>query len=352
MEAPPIPTPPTDTGDPGITDDEILFGQSAAFTGPIAALGEAMNLGIEAAFHEANQAGGVHGRNLRLVARDDGYEPAGAFFNTQWLIENVKVFGLIGEVGTPTSRAALPLARAAGVPFIAPLTGAQLLRADELTNVLNLRASYHQETAKIVDLLADAGVSRVAVMYQNDSYGIDGFTGVRNALNSRNDMDLVGSWYYKRNTDAVQGAVFRIADANPDAVIIIGAHRPAAEAIKKLRAKWERTPSSSMCLSWAATRLPMTLAMRGKVFYVTQVVPLPGGDDFQALSEYRAALSAYNAANNMSESPGFVSLEGYLAGRLAIERLRRLRCGCQSEVLPRRGRFNDRHRRHSAAVRE
>ena len=139
---PPAPTLPTeDLGVPGVTASEIHFGQSAALTGPSAALGTGMRLGLQAAFEEANQAGGVHGRQLKLTTLDDGYESQLAFDNTWRLIGTQRVFGLIGAVGTPTSRSASPLARAAGAPFIGPFTGADFLRDSELDNVVNYRTS-------------------------------------------------------------------------------------------------------------------------------------------------------------------------------------------------------------------
>ena len=325
FDAPPISTmPEEDTTDPGISDGEVKFGQSAAFSGPSGALGEGMKLGIEAAFKEVNDAGGVNGRQLTLTALDDRYETDSAFANTMRLIEIDKVFGLIGSVGTPTSRAASPLANAAGVPFIAPFTGAQLLRDDELTSVLNLRASYHQETMKMVDLLADAGITRVAVLYQNDSYGIDGLTGVNNALQEQEDMELVASWYYRRNTEAVQTAAFRIAEADPEAVIIIGAYRPAARAIEKLRMKLGQD-TIFMAVSFVGSNaLADELGDAGEGVYVTQVAPLPSDESNTVVANYRAALTAYDP----EAEPGFISLEGYLAGRLAIARLE----ACGSDV--------------------
>ena len=318
LRVPPIPTAPTvSPDDPGISDSEILFGQSAALTGPSAALGLGMQLGIQAAFKEANDAGGVHGRQLRLVTRDDRYESDAAFAQTLRLIEDDQVFGLIGAVGTPTSRAASPLARASGVPFVAPFTGAQLLRVGELSNVLNIRASYHQETQRMAELLAAAGKTKVAVLYQNDSYGVDGLTGVEQAVEDHG-LELVASWYYRRNTEAVTSAAFRIADKQPEAVIIIGAYRPAARLIEKLRE--DLGPETIfMAVSFVGSEaLATELGAAGEGVYVTQVVPLPGGDDVSVLAEYRAALSGVDP----DADPGFVSLEGYLAGRLAIERLR------------------------------
>src|SRR5215212_415585 len=110
---------------PGVTTDRILFGQSAVLSGPTAELGTEMRRGILAAFEEVNRAGGVEGRRLELRSYDDRYEPEQAIANTRRLINDDGVFALIGAVGTPTSAASEPIARAAGVPLIAPFTGAE-----------------------------------------------------------------------------------------------------------------------------------------------------------------------------------------------------------------------------------
>ena len=317
--APAIATmPETDPGVPGVTANRIVFGQSAAFSGPNEGLGTGLRLGIQAAFREANQTGGVNGRMLILVDRDDGYEPDLAFANTLSMIESGQVFALIGAVGTPTSRAALPLAEAEGVPFVAPFTGAQLLRESDLTNVLNLRASYHEEAARMVEYLAGQGKTRVAVLYQNDSYGVDGLSGVKTAVERHDGMELVASWYYRRNTSNVKSAVFRIAGENPDAVIFVGTHAPTAAAIKMLRTKLD-SDTVYMSVSFVGSNaLAESLGEDGEGVHVSQVVPMPDGDSIPVLAQYRAALAEYNA----TAAPGFVSLEGYLAGRMAIDGLK------------------------------
>ena len=299
-------------GNPGIFDDRILFGQSAAFSGPAQALGQGMRLGIQAAFHEQNQLGGVHGRILELTTLDDQYEPHLAYGNTFNLINRERVFALIGEVGTPTSRSASPLANSEGVPFIAPFTGAGFLREAELENVVNLRASYHQEAEEMVARLTeDLGITRVAVMYQNDSYGQSGLDGVVDALGKRG-LEPVESWYYQRNSDAVKAAVFHIAQADPEAVIMIGAYAPVAKAITVAR---EDIDPIFMAVSFVGSNaLAQELGPDGAGVYVTQVVPLPDDIGVPAVAAYRAALKSFDA----NATPGFVSLEGYLAGRLAI----------------------------------
>jgi len=117
-------SPQVPTGTPGVSAERVLFGQSAAFSGPASELGLNMRLGSQAAFQEANEAGGVHGRRLELTTLDDAYEPEAAVTNTKQLIEQENVFALIGAVGTPTSRSAVPVAVEANTPYLAPFTGA------------------------------------------------------------------------------------------------------------------------------------------------------------------------------------------------------------------------------------
>lgn len=304
--------PEADQGAPGVSDSRVLFGQSAAFTGPAEGLGLEMRRGIEAAFHERNEAGGVHGRTLELTSLDDGYETDFAFANTRRLIFRDEVFALIGEVGTPTSRAASPVAHDAGVPFIAPFTGAEFLRDPALDNVLNLRASYYQETEEMVArLTGELGVTRVAVLYQNDSFGQAGLDGAVEALARRN-LSPVAAAFYGRNTDAVKMAVLDIAYARPEAVIMVGTYRPVARAIALLR---QDIDPVFMVISFVGSNaLAEELGPAGTGVYITQVVPQPDDDSIPVVADYREALAAFDP----DATPGFVSLEGYLAGRLAI----------------------------------
>ncbi len=304
-----------DQSNGGITDDGVLFGQSAAFNGPAGELGTEMRRGIEAAFHEANQSGGVHGRELKLRSLNDSYETDFAFSNTQQLINQDEVFALIGAVGTPTSRAAYPLAQAAGVPFIAPFTGAEFLRDANLDRVINVRASYHQETEEMVARLTeDLGFTRIAVLYQDDAYGDNGLEGTRLAL-KRRGLEPVAAGHYPRNTNAVRAAALRISEAEPEAVVMVGSYAPVARAAEIIRREIDPV---FMAVSFVGSKaLAEQLGAEGEGFYVTQVVPLPYDADVPLVSRYHEALTAFDG----DATPGFVSLEGYLAGRLAIEGL-------------------------------
>ena len=304
----------------GIFDKHILFGQSAAFSGPAGELGKNMRYGIQAAFQEANKRGGVHGRLLKLLSLDDAYEPEAAIANTRRLIEKEGVFALIGAVGTPTSRSATPVAAAANVPYIAPFTGAAFLRQAKLQNVINLRASYDQETETMVARLTmDLGIERIAVVYQDDSFGLVGYLGVRKAL-ERRSLEPVAIGAYPRNTTAVKTALLDLRSANPGAVILIGAYQPVATLISWARhTGWEPV---FMTISFVGSNaLAQMLGPAGTGVFVTQVVPFPRDDTLRVAAVYRQALRAYDS----KLVPGFVSFEGYLAGRLAIAALER--CG-------------------------
>ena len=321
--ATPAPTATPEAGTPGVSADRILFGQSAAFDGPAAQLGQNMRLGILAAFQEANDAGGVNGRRLELVSLDDAYEPEAAIANTRRLIEEDQVFALIGAVGTPTSRSATPIAAEAGVPYIAPFTGAAFLRDPGWNNIVNLRASYNQETEEMVDrLIRDLDITSVGIMYQDDSYGRAGYGGVVGAL-QRRGLDPTAIGTYPRNTTAVKTALLDLREGEPEAVIQIGAYEPVAELIRwARRTGWE--PVFLNVSFVGSNALSRALGYRGVGVFVTQVVPFPWDDSQPLVAAYQRALKAHDP----EAEPGFVSLEGYLAGRLAIIGLER----CGSEV--------------------
>lgn len=301
----------------GVTDAAVLFGQSAALEGPAAALGLSARLGIQAAFQEINAQGGVHGRQLQLITLDDGYEPERAIANTHRLITQDRVFALVGAVGTTTTRSAAPLAARAGVPFIAPFTGDVEIRA-KWQNMIHLRASYDEETETMVEhLVKDLAIKRIAVLYQNDYFGRDAHAGLKTALHRRG-LKLVGAGVYERNTSAVKAALLDIRRAKPEAVILISAYRAAAAIIL-----WSRATGFDpvfMAISFVGSNpLADALGAQGVGVFVTQVVPFPTTIDLPVTVSYVQALTS--VAPNAE--PGFASLEGYMAGRLIIEAMRR-----------------------------
>ena len=295
----------------GVAADSITFGQAAVLEGPASALGQGMRAGIQAAFDEVNARGGVHGRKLKLVSRDDGYEPDRAIAETKKLIDEDKVFALIGPVGTPTSAAAQPIATAAHVPFIGPFTGAGFLRNPKLENVINVRASYGAETeAWIKHLSEDLKITKIAIFYQDDAFGRAGLDGVKAAMGKRG-LELAAEATFERNTVAVKTALLTLKRAEPEAVVMVGPYKPCAEFIRLAR-KLEFNPVFVNISFVGASALAKELGPDGKGVVVSQVVPFPWDTSLKVVADYQAAIKG---------APDFVSLEGYLVGRLAIAAL-------------------------------
>lgn len=303
----------------GVSKDSILFGQVAALNGPAQALGQGMREGILAAFEEANRAGGINGRKLELKSIDDGYEPEKTIEATNKAINDDKVFALVGAVGTPTSKAGQPIATAAKVPFIGPFTGAEFLRNPFNRYVVNIRASYFQETEAWVEHLTnDLGVTRIAILYQDDAFGLAGLAGVKKAMEKRN-LSLVAEGTFKRNTTAIKSALLEIMKGQPQAVVTVGPYKPIAAFIKLARQL--KVDATFVAISFVGSdSLAQELGSEGAGVVVSQVVPFPGDKSLPVVASYQSALAAVNEKSK----PGFVSLEGYLAGRLIVEAIKRI----------------------------
>ncbi len=303
----------------GVSNDRIVFGQAAPLEGPAAQLGLDMQAGIRAAFEEANKAGGVKGRKLDLVSLDDGYEPNKSIEATKKLLDEHKVFALIGPVGTPTSAATQPIALQEGVPFIGPFTGAEFLRNPFQPNVVNVRGSYFQETEEMVERLTkDRGITRISIFYQDDAFGRAGLAGVQKALAKRN-MQLASEGTFERNTVAVKGALLSIQKGKPEAIIMVGPYRPCAEFIKL--ARQVKLDAVMVNISFVGSNaLAKESGAAGAGVVVTQVVPFPGDTSIPLVARYQAALKAVNP----DTQTGFGTLEGYMVGRVVIAALEKM----------------------------
>lgn len=302
--------------EPGLTATTITFGQAAALSGPVAALGTEVRRGLLAAFDEANARGGVNGRRLELISRDDGYEPEASVAATRQLIDRDHVFALAGAVGTPPSLAALPIAQDAGVPFIGPFTGAGFLRQPANGNVVNLRASYAEEAEFMVaHLTQDLGITRVGILYQDDFFGRAGLTGLQRALDKRG-LKLAAEGTFERNTRAIKTALALIRRADPQAVIMFGPYGPCAAFIALAR-ELRFNPVFFASSFTGLAPLAQELGAGAAGIYHTQVVPLPANSPLTAAADYRAALAALDP----KASPDAVGFEGYLVGRLIVAAL-------------------------------
>ena len=295
--------------------EPIILGQSCALSGPAENLGLEMRAGLLAAFSKINDEGGVNGRDIILISRDDGYEPDRAIRNTRELIQKENVFMLIGEVGTPTSEAVVPLVEEWKIPFFAPFTGAEFLRVPFRKYVINVRASYFQEMERLVSYLTQGKkIKRIACFYQNDSYGFSGLKGIEIALEKRG-MKLVSKGSYERNTVAVMGGLRDINRAAPEAVVLVGAYSACAEFIKLSKSKIKR--KQIYCnISFVGTKsLQKALGGHGRDVIVSQVVPYPEDMEIPLVKEYVEAMGKYQHDYPIS----FISLEGYIAGKLFFQ---------------------------------
>ena len=313
----------------GITDTEILLGMSAPFSGPAKELGRGMKTGIDIAFAAANDAGGINGRKLRLIALDDGYEPERTKAVMKELGDQRKVFGYIGNVGTPTAEVAVPYALEKKLIFFAPFTGAGLLRRDPPDRyVFNYRASYAEETAATVKYLVEVKrikPAEIAVFAQQDGYGDAGFNGVAKMLR-KYDRDpaqaiRVG---YKRNTADVSEAVAGILQSRQKihAVVMVATYKAAAKFIEKVKTERPDMIFTNVSFVGSVALAEELISLGGPKLaegtIVTQVVPLPTSRS-TAVSKYQELLPKYS----LGEKPDFVSLEGYLGASLLIEALKR-----------------------------
>ena len=309
------------------SNNKIILGQSAAFTGPAAELGIQFHQGAKLWFEQVNAQGGIAGKTLEIKSLDDGYEPDRCAANTQKLIAE-DVHALFGYIGTPTSLAALPLLTKAQVPFIAPFTGAMGLREPFNKQVFHLRASYNDETALIVRQLTNLGLKKIAVFYQNDAYGKAGLDGVLLALDKLG-LKPVAQATVERNSVDVAAAVRTINAAAPDAVVQISAYKSCAAYIRTARAAG--FGGTFYNVSFVGTQaLADELGKDGAGVVVSQVMPSPY---YPARPIAREFADAVKKAGNVQAN--FSSMEGYLAAKVVTEGLKRagVRAGSREALI-------------------
>jgi len=324
---------------------ELVFGMSAAFSGPARGLGMEYFRGLMASFEHTNAQGGAGGWRLVLSLRDDGYDPLPALSNTIGFVEQERVFALLGYVGTPTTARVLPLLKhyeSEGLVLLFPFTGADLLRERPYSPfVFNLRASYFDETRGVVEALVAAGKRRVAVFHQADVYGRNGWDGVRRAL-SAHGLSIVADATYRRGaayTQDFRREVRLLQAAKPDAIITVGTAPACAAFIRDARDAGLSAPIATLSFADADNLVKFLLAQArvssrdytsGLIF--SQVVPsfddpaLPAARLYcQVMDQARVALPAHLMREEyLPNSRSFVSFEGFLAGQVLAEAVRRM----------------------------
>jgi len=325
------------SGVPAAGDKDLVFGMVAPFSGPSKELGAQMKIGVETAFDQANDSGGV-GRTLRLVTGDDGYDPVKSLGALKDLRNRAPIAGLIGDVGTPTTAAVLPYVLENHMLFYGAFTGASLLRNDPPDRyVINYRASYAEETDAVVRYLVKVRrirLDQIVVFAQQDGYGDAGYAGVAKAYRALGDnVDPPQRLDYVRNTVDVQAAIDALHKrrAPPKAIVMVATYRAAAKLIEKTREQYPDMIYTNVSFV-GSTALADELTLLGPKFaagiIVTQVVPTPDGFATLAL-DYRKALAKYFP----SERADYVSFEGFIEAKILAEAVKRAGPGADTEKL-------------------
>jgi branched-chain amino acid transport system substrate-binding protein len=301
----------------GVTDNEILIGSCSALEGPSHFLGTETVAGAKAYFALTNDTGGVDGRKLKLISYDDSYDPAKteACFNR--LMEQ-KVFALGFFVGTPTAVKYIPMAESNKIPLVGLFTGAQTLYVPLRHWVVNVRASYFDETREQIDgLWGTLGYKKIGVVYPEDAFGAAVLEGVKAALKAHG-AEPIAVASYQRQTAQVGGAIDTVKAANPEAVVVVGPSNTVAPILKQSHAKgWKPL---FLTVSFVGTdELILEAGPDAEGTVITQVVPPYYLTDFKTVALYRRTLSKYLPA----AQPNFVSLEGFVDAMVLVEGLKR-----------------------------
>jgi ABC-type branched-subunit amino acid transport system substrate-binding protein len=306
------------SAEPGVTETAVRFGQSAPFSGPVAGLGLSTRLGIEIAFGEAEAAGGIHERVPELVALDDAYDPDRALDNVRSLVRGGEIFGLLGAVGTPTSKLSERIARGGRVPFVGPVTGTAFLRTPDRGHVVNIRASYADEGVALVEHFAAQGLlGNVAFFYQADAYGLAVQDALARPLATRGQR-IVTLAPYDRATGDVTDAVRKVIAAAPSLIFMAGTTKASADFIRQIRDAGVTAPCAT--ISFVSANEFARLAGGAAVgVVVSQVVPIPDDGTTALGRKFTAACRAAGKGDPAS----FAVFEGYIIGRLVCEMLER-----------------------------
>jgi branched-chain amino acid transport system substrate-binding protein len=293
-------------------DDVIKIGMVNDQTGSNKASGRGMKVGVEAYFKVVNEKGGVNGKKLQLVVADDQFVVDKTIDGLLKLIDEQKVFAVVGGVGTPNQVASLPIVKEYKLPMINPRTGASELRTPLVREVFHIRASYKQEVDKIVDLLVKKGAKRFAVFYQNDAFGMDILTSTESAV-KRHSLSVVSKGSFERNTTAVTAALASIMEGKPDAIIVGAVYAPGAAFIKLARKEGVKAHVAGG--SWAGgSNLAKAVGDAAEGLVMSQVVPELDDLSLPLTKECKEAI-----AKNPEEI-GFntVSLEGCIVAKSIV----------------------------------
>lgn len=303
-------------GSANAQESQIVLGQSTDLTGPLGELGSAMHQGAQAAFAAVNARGGIQGRSIVLNTLDDQYDVQKGLANVKQLMADPNTFALFNCMGTANVEAMLPMVLESGIPFFAPFTGAQLSRVPQ-RNVFNIRASYAEEAEKLVQHLNTLGIKRIAIAYQANSFGKEVFNATQRSM-AKLGLPEGPSATVENNASDAATAAAKIAQAQPEAVLIGLAGKPAMEFVKSFRALRRGTSLYGLSVLGTSANIA-ALGADGVGMALTQVMPLPTNPVVPVSREFMQAWKAIGA----KAEPSHLALEGYINARVFCEALQR-----------------------------
>lgn len=307
------------------TDNTIVVGASLPKTGIIKSWGESVIVGANSYFNYANEQKLLGDKKIKFITYDDKYEPELAQENLNNLIYEDNVFALFGIVGTPTVKIILPIIQEEEIPFFAPFTGASFLRENISSNIINFRNSYKSEIETLVKYLTnEKHLDRIAVFYQNDDYGEEGYVALLESLNTRK-LPLVAEGSYKRNTLSISHAFNEIKDAKPQAIVMIGAYKTNSQFIKKAKEN-ENFKDTIFCnISFGDANAMISelkeLNTDTKNLIFSQVVPYYKDTSLEIVNEYKLLMKKYYPKTEL----GFISFEAFLAAKVLVNSINRIK---------------------------
>lgn len=301
----------------GVTDSEIIVGSSVSASGPLGPLGAGIRDGAAAYFAHVNKQGGVAGRKLKFIALDDAYTVERTVANVKKLINDERVFALLGVTGTPSVMATIPIAGAANVPLFGPFTGAVEIRREFNRNLFTVTASYGEEMEKIVEHITTFGITKIAVVYLNNGFGTSGLAGVEQAMQKRN-LKILGAVPVEANSSDIKAAADAMAKISPQVIIMATAGKVSADYIQEYKTKEPNT--QFYCLSVTSNaQLSKVLGANIRGIAVSQTMPFPWSASSKLVKDYQDITKSSTQTDY-----SYAGLQGFLSARVFVEGLRRV----------------------------
>jgi branched-chain amino acid transport system substrate-binding protein len=303
-------------GAQGVSTTEILLGQTSALTGPLAELGQEAANGSKAYFDYINARGGVHGRKVKLIMLDDGYNPEKAVANVKQLIQKEQVLSLFGVLGTPANIAIMPLIAEAGIPNFGPVSGSDAVRIPFNRLVFHTSPSYADEIEKIVEHLSVRGITKLGVVYQNNAFGKEGLANLERIVKERN-LKLAGTASIENSGADADKASETLTQAAPQAILMITAGKASFDFIKSYNQRAVGMQYFALSVMASQTAIK-ALGKDGVGVVVSQVSPFPFSATSGIVQEYQRVMKTMGIKNQ-----SFASIGGFINAKVMVDGLKR-----------------------------